>query len=113
MVKLELTVKVEGTSRWIRMADKIWTVRSGKGQQSWLAMKMLKFQHPSIPCCVVCSKSVAEGVFIEHASGNSRGKGTQKKGRIGMRLMHHSDWRCIRTGTVGFVLKKYYESVSW
>ena len=59
-------------------------------------------------CLVVCSKGAAEGGFIEHAIGNSRGKGKRKRGNIGMRQMHHGDWRCIRTDAVGFVLKKYY-----
>ena len=54
MVRLELSVKMEGTSGWIRMADQIWTVRGGKGQQSWLEMKMLRIQYLAIPlsCCL-------------------------------------------------------------
>ena len=59
-------------------------------------------------CCVVCSKGAAERVFIEHASGKGRGKGKGKRGNIEMRWIQHGDWRCIRTGAVGFVLEKYY-----
>ena len=54
MVRLELSVKVVGTKGWIVMADRIWTVRGGKGQQSWLEKKQLIFQYPEIPltCCL-------------------------------------------------------------
>ena len=52
--RIEVSAKVEGSSGWMRMADLIWTVRGGKGQQRWLEMKLLKFRCPAIPlsCCL-------------------------------------------------------------
>ena len=61
-------------------------------------------------CLSVCHKSVTEGGVIGHARRNSRGRGWWKNGGISIGLIHHGDWRCLRTGAVGFVLEKYYGS---
>ena len=61
-------------------------------------------------CLSVCHKSVTEGRVFEHASWIGRGRGWRKKGSIGVGLIHHGDWRCLRRGAVGFELDKYYGS---
>ena len=73
--RFELSVKVEGTSRWIRMADQMWTVRGGKGQQSWLEMKLLIFQCLAIPLsyCLQQGYRGAVGFVLEKYYGSVRG----------------------------------------
>ena len=50
------------------------------------------------------------GGFIAHANRNGRGAGWWKNSGIGIGLIHHGDWRCLRTSAVGFVLGMYHWS---
>ena len=50
------------------------------------------------------------GVFIGHANRNGRGAGWWKNSGIGIGLIHHGDWRCLRTSAIGFLLGMYHWS---
>ena len=53
---------------------------------------------------------MTEGGVIEQANRSGRGRGWWKNGGISIGLIHHGDWCCLLTGTVGFVLEKNYSS---
>ena len=61
-------------------------------------------------CFSVEDKGMTGGGFIAHANRNSRGGGWWKNSGIGVGLIHHGDWRCLRTSAVGFVLGMYHWS---
>ena len=61
-------------------------------------------------CFSVQDKGMTGGRLIAHANRSGRGGGWWKNSGIDVGLIHHGDWRCLRTGAVGFVLAKYYGS---
>ena len=61
-------------------------------------------------CFSVEDKGMTGEGFIAHANRNGRGGGWWKNSGIGVGLIHHGDWRCLRTSAVGFVLGMYHWS---
>ena len=55
-------------------------------------------------CFSVQDKGMTGGRLIAHANRNGRGRGWWKNSGISDGLIHHGDWLCLRTSTVGFVL---------